>query len=105
MTLLSEIATELCGVPVVAHKMGSCRVLVSQDPVVERGIELLRWHLSISHPTRYPKWDEIKEARYKFLPTGITVAMILPPPSEYVNIHKNCFHLHEIPNENEYARP
>lgn len=102
---LSAIATALCGVPVTVHKIGSCRVLISQDPTVERGIELFRWHLSISHPTRYPKWDEIKEARYKFLPADITVAMILPPPSEYVNIHKNCFHLHEIPNEKEYARP
>jgi hypothetical protein len=23
--------------------------------------------------------------------------MILPPKSEYVNIHNNCFHLHQMP--------
>ena len=85
-------------------KLGSCRILVSQDPTTERGIERTRWRLSISHPARYPKWDEIKEARYKFLPAEITVALILPPPSEYVNVHQNCFHLHEIPNEDEIAR-
>lgn len=60
------------------------------------GIEFGRWHLSISHPKRYPTWDEIKEARYKLMPENITVAMLLPPPREYVNIHENCFHLWEI---------
>jgi hypothetical protein len=29
----------------------------------------------------------------------VTMAMILPPKSEYVNIHNFCFHLHQIPNE------
>mgnify|MGYP001566944736 CR=1 FL=1 len=102
---LSAVSTALCGFPVEQHKMGSCRVLVSRDPVIERGIEITRWHLSISHPTRYPKWDEIKKARYKLLPADITVAMILPPPSEYVNLHRNCFHLHEIPSEKEWSCP
>lgn len=105
MSELAVAASALCGFPVEAHKMGSCRVLVSRDPIIERGIEITRWHLSISHPLRYPKWDEIKEARYRFLPADITVAMLLPPPSEYVNLHKNCFHLHEIPSETEWARP
>jgi hypothetical protein len=64
------------------------------------------WHLSISHrtnehppePGRYPTWDEIKEARYRFLPPDITVAMILPPPGEYVNVHDTCFHLWQVPD-------
>lgn len=60
------------------------------------GIEQGFWHLSISHPDRYPTWDEIKEARYEFLPHSLHIAMILPPPSEYVNLHDNCFHLHEL---------
>jgi hypothetical protein len=67
---------------------GECGVLIS--------IDMGRWHMSISHPKRYPSWDEIKGARYKFLPTHIHVAMILPPPSEYVNLHPNCFHLWEV---------
>jgi hypothetical protein len=60
-----------------------------------------RWHLSISHrtseehpqPGRYPDWDEIADARYRFLPGDIHVAMLMPPRSEYVNIHATCFHL------------
>lgn len=54
-----------------------------------------RWHLSISHPKRYPTWNEIFSARYDLLPLSITVAMFLPPPSQYVNVHPNCFHLWE----------
>lgn len=71
-----------------AWKLGQCTVFA--------GIENGKWHLSISHPNRYPQWDEIKEARYRFVPDRAMMVMILPPRSEYVNIHPNCFHLHEI---------
>jgi hypothetical protein len=69
------------------------------------------WHLSISHrsnllgptghplPGRYPTWDEIADARYLFCPKTITMAMLLPPPEEYVNIHQSTFHLWQVPNE------
>jgi len=73
---------------------GGCQVFVAQEP---RGADdALRWHLSISRQDRYPGWDEIKDARYALLPLDITVAMLLPPPSDYVNRHPNCFHLWEI---------
>jgi hypothetical protein len=65
------------------------------------GIEVGKWHLSISTPYRYPTWDEIKQARYDFLPDEITIAMILPPKSEYVNVHNYCFHLYEIDGDRE----
>ena len=62
------------------------------------------WHLSISHqvfqdgrskPGRYPTWDEIKDARYRFTPSDIEMCMILPRPSDFVNVHETCFHLHQ----------
>lgn len=56
-------------------------------------------HLSISHPMRYPNWDEIKDARYTLLPDEKTFAILLPPKAEYVNQHKNCFHLHELADD------
>lgn len=56
------------------------------------------WHLSISHPSRYPTWDEIRDARYELLPNDCTMAMLLPPKEQYVNLHPNCFHLHEVPD-------
>lgn len=71
-----------------AFHLGECQVIVT----IDRG----KWHLSISHRHRYPTWDEIKFARYEFLPDAKTIAMILPPRNEYVNFHPNCFHLHEI---------
>lgn len=57
-----------------------------------------RLHLSISHPKRYPMWDEIKEVRIKLLPDNKDFAMIFPKSNDYVNAHPNCFHLWEIKN-------
>ncbi len=57
------------------------------------------WHLSISTPYRNPTWEEIKQARYDLLSHNITMAMVLPPTEEFVNIHNFCFHLYQIPNE------
>jgi len=79
-----------------AYRFGPCSVIVSQDDMKERGIYVKRWHLSIAHQTRYPTWDEIKEARYRLLPDNVTMAMLLPPKDQFVNLHSNCFHLYEI---------
>lgn len=59
-------------------------------------IEDGKYHLAISHPHRYPSWNEIKEARYELIPDNLTMAMLLPPKLQYVNVHKNCFHLWEL---------
>jgi len=73
------------------YAMGDCRVLVSRDATPTGQ----RWHLSISHPDRYPTWEEIKKARYQLLPLDIVMVQVLPPPGDYVNIHPNTFHLWE----------
>lgn len=70
-----------------AYRMGECYIIVGRTD---------RWHMSISHPTRYPTWDEIKTARYALIPRHVTMAMILPPPDEYLNVHQTTFHLWEI---------
>jgi len=56
------------------------------------------WHISVSHPRRYPTWDEIYTAWYDLVPDAkdIEGAIILPRKSEYVNIHPNCFHVHQL---------
>lgn len=74
-----------------AFMWGYCRVFVGIEPTIG-------WHLSISCANRYPTWDEIKAARYDLIPNDVTMAMMLPPKDDYVNLHKNCFHLHQIPN-------
>jgi hypothetical protein len=66
------------------------------------GLEPKGWHMSISHadhrgqPRRYPRWDEIAEARYSLVPADVSMVMFLPPPSEYVAVHDTTFHLHEL---------
>lgn len=70
-----------------AYRLGECSVIVTR--------EFGKWHISIAHPDRYPTWDEVAQARYKALPADLWMAMILPPPSEYVNVHRYCFQLVE----------
>ena len=80
-----------------------CGVIVGLEPAKKApaGVwlpesELNLWHLSISHPDRYPTWDEIADARYALIPDDVTMAMLLPPSGEYVNAHEHCFHLWQI---------
>jgi hypothetical protein len=90
--------------PKLRWREGPCpipmnRAYYAGDLKLFGGLEPAGWHLSISHPRRNPTWEEIKQARYEFCPHDVTLAMILPPTDEYVNIHNFCFHLHQIPNE------
>lgn len=80
-----------------------CGIIVGLEParsapagvwVPPEALEL--WHVSISHPARYPTWDEIADARYALVPDEVTMAMLLPPRAEYVNAHDRCFHLWQI---------
>ena len=71
-------------------RWGDTTVLVAK----ENGL----WHISISAPTRYPTWDEIFTAWYDLVPDAADIngAIILPRKSEYINIHTNCFHVHQL---------
>jgi hypothetical protein len=60
---------------------------------VMAGTEQDGYHLSISHPRRYPTWDEICDARDRFTPLDTTMVMLMPPRERWVNVHNNCFHL------------
>jgi len=73
---------------------GKLKILVGQEPVYGPGT--MTWHLSISHPKRLPTWDELKMARYELLPDEVTMAMLLPPKAQYVDVHPNCLHLYEF---------
>jgi hypothetical protein len=73
------------------YRLGECTVIVTR--------EFGRWHLSIAHPARYPTWHEITQARYRLLPADATIAMLLPPQYEYINIGKHVFQMIEIPRE------
>lgn len=74
---------------------GQLRALVGDEPT--------GWHMSISfinwkgEPSRYPRWDEIADARDALLPIDIGFVMHLPAVGEYVALHDSTFHLHEHP--------
>jgi hypothetical protein len=70
------------------HRDGDFIIMVTVDDG--------HWHLSISHKSRYPTFDEIRDARYKYIPNEVVMAMLFPPKEEYVNVHPNCFHLWEL---------
>lgn len=55
-----------------------------------------RWHISVSHPSRYPNWEEIKAARYRLVPDEVCMVQALGPPKSWLNVHENCFHLWEV---------
>jgi hypothetical protein len=85
-----EIHTPLVGTR--AFAWGYVRVIVGEEPVVG-------WHMSISTPHRLPTWEEVREARYAFVPDEVTMAMLLPPRNEYMNIHEYCLHLYQVPGD------
>jgi len=82
----------------IAYPKNLGRAFVSDQSkctVVVQHTAQLGWHISVAHPFRYPSWDEIAAARYALVPDDACMAMMLPPEAEYVNLHPNCFHLHE----------
>lgn len=49
-------------------------------------------HLSIARPDRLPTWEEFRDAKEEFIGTDRVAYQVLPPKTEYVNIHPNCLH-------------
>lgn len=54
-------------------------------------------HVSVSHPNRYPTWDELASARDVLAGPDRRMVMHFPPRSEYVNLHHTTLHLWETP--------
>ena len=65
------------------------KILVGVEPCQDRGIGL---HWSMSHPGRYPTWDEIMDARDALFGPERVFQQELAKRSEWVNLHSNCFH-------------
>ncbi len=55
-------------------------------------------HLSISHQTRYPTWEEILEIKERIL-GDIDCMMVMPKKEDYINAHGNCFHVWQCPED------
>lgn len=76
---------------------GVLRVLVANEG--ESG-----WHISVSHvdrngdPGRYPTWDELADAKERFIPDDVPMGMVVPAKADYVNVHDTCMHLWQLPD-------
>ncbi|HYG67160.1 MAG TPA: hypothetical protein VD838_05850 [Anaeromyxobacteraceae bacterium] len=55
-----------------------------------------RWHLSISHPTRLPLWDEIRAVRDALLPADVVLCIPHPPRAWWLSLHPFCLHLWQV---------
>ena len=75
---------------------GATRWESSSGCVAFAGVEGGRWHVSVSHPSRVPSWDEMRTAREAMTPDEVTMAILFPPSAAYVNVHERCLHLWQI---------
>lgn len=77
------------------YRMGECSIIVTR--------EFDQWHLSIARPDRLPSWNEVAEARYRVVPDAVTMAMLLPPKAEYINIHNHCLQMMQVDRDRPIA--
>lgn len=68
-------------------KFRGCAVIVSKDAGL--------WHMSISRKDRLPTYDELKDARYQYMPDVKYAVQIFPPKEDFVNLHQFALHLWE----------
>ena len=50
-------------------------------------------HVSLSKPHKLPGWYELREVKDLFIGADALAIQVLPPASEYVNVHEYCLHL------------
>jgi hypothetical protein len=93
--IVVPIPAEIARIPGKAHGVWRYDngVLVSRSFEPAGGEE--RWHMAVSHPARYPAWDEIKAAAREFLPADGFYVLCFPPERLWLNLHPHCFHLWE----------
>jgi len=65
--------------------------------ITDKWGELL--HVSLSYADHDPTWEEIKMVRQVFFPADLDAMMVLPRVGNYVNVHKHCFQMYQIPQE------
>jgi hypothetical protein len=72
--------------------------------IVSAGVEDTgKWgpllHVSMSYRDHDPTWDEIKQVKALFFPPDVGAAMIIPRPELYVNVHRFCYHVWQMPED------
>src|SRR5213080_3307211 len=77
-----------------AWSKGELKALVSRDDVSRDKVPDMRWHISVSHSSRVPNWDELVMAGHEIRP-GVVFVIGLPPKSWWINVHPFVLHLYE----------
>lgn len=80
------------GVWVNRHKR--LKVFASLDVTPKWGALL---HVSVSFPDTDPDWALVKAVKAGFFGDGADAMIVLPRAADYVNVHKHCFHLWQMP--------
>lgn len=57
-------------------------------------------HVSVSHPSRIPTWEEMCWIKGLFFDDEEAAMQLHPPKSEYVNNHSRCLHIWRPQSEN-----
>lgn len=55
-----------------------------------------RWHLSVSHRRRVPRWGELGEARDALVPSDAWMMVPHPPRKYWMNLDRRVLHLWEF---------
>ena len=85
-----------------ARDDGAVSVIATREP--HEGTTWL--HISLARRDRYPTWEEIRFIKDLFVGRDKDAVMILPHEVDYINIHKNCFHLyHRLDGDTVQGNP
>lgn len=58
-----------------------------------RSLDMGRWHLSVSHVSRIPTWEELGLARDALLPEAAFLCVPFPPRRYWLNYDRRVLHL------------
>lgn len=61
-------------------------------------------HVSVSHPSRCPTWEEMCKVKEMFWRDDETVVQFHPRKERYYNVHPYCLHLWKMA-DTEYVLP
>lgn len=55
-----------------------------------------QWYMSVKAFGAAPSMREVRQARTKYLPAVLTMAIVIPDEEKYAQIDKNIHHLFEL---------
>jgi len=94
------IGDETCGAFVVPTSINGSSVRLGVIATQGEGWD----HVSVSTPTRCPKWEEMEYIKRLFFRDDETAMQLHVPPADHKNCHEFCLHLWR-PQDGAIPRP